>query len=36
MRDLVLMSSPVLAFIYFVFHPDQIAVIGQLIERLWE
>jgi hypothetical protein len=33
--DLILMSGPVIVFIYFAFHPDQIAIIGQLLESMW-
>jgi len=34
MRDLILMSAPVVLFIYFALHPDQITFIGQFFERV--
>jgi hypothetical protein len=34
MRDLILMGTPVAAFVYLILHPEEIAVIARFMEGL--
>ena len=35
MRDWIFMAAPLAAFVYFIFHPDQIAALVAWLENLF-